>query len=291
MKRFAIYTAIIGGYDFIQQPLIIDECFDYILFSDRIEAGYVGVWQVRHIDYQNEIQVKTARYVKTHPHTLLTGYDATLWIDASIQIKSTCVYQRVRDLYNQKTELACLVHPIRDCIYDELFTVLEYGYETEDIVLKWGHVLRKHHYPRHNGLCETGIMYRINNENMSLLNEKWWSCIEKYSRRDQLSFNYVLTELQIPFTSFLLDGVSVRDSEYFQIASHTNEAAKYDAIQTDSWLVKYFWKHPAAKEEIRKVYYHIYNTSQPVFWASFWGKIFMTKDTLFRFKRKIKSTL
>lgn len=287
MKKFAVYTAIIGGYDTIQQPQVVDNRFDYILFSDSIQDERIGVWQVRQIDYKNDIQVKIARYVKTHPHTLLTEYEATLWIDAAVLIKSQYVYQRVVDLYSKGVIIASHIHPERDCIYDEMFAVLDCKYETEATLLDWGHELRKHNYPTHNGLCETRVMYRINNETIRELNEQWWSCIEKYSRRDQLSFNYVLTGLHIPFTSFLPDGVSVRDSEYFQIASHTDEKAKSYAISPDSWLLKYYRKHPSAKDKIKHVYYRIYRTSNPRFWTAFWGQAFRVRDFLQRKKYKL----
>ena len=134
MNRFAIYTAIVGGYDMIKQPLVVDNRFDYILFSDTINEKLVGVWQVRHIDYHNENQVKIARYVKTHSHTLLSEYDATLWIDASVLIKSNYIYQRIGDLYKQNILLACHIHPERDCIYDEMFAVLDCKYSLVELL-------------------------------------------------------------------------------------------------------------------------------------------------------------
>ena len=280
MRKFAIYTAIIGGYDEVQQPMVLDNRFDYILFSDSIEDEKVGVWQVRRIDYKNDVQVKIARYVKTHPHTLLSEYEATLWIDASVLIKSDYVYQRVVDLYDKGVLLASHIHPLRDCIYDEMFTVMEHQFESEEIILNWGHVLRKNHYPLHNGLCETRVMYRKQDARIQELNEKWWNCIERYSRRDQLSFNYVLYSLHLPFVSFLPEGVSVRDSEYFQIKEHYNESAKQYAISTDSWLLKYYRKHPALEKKIKQTYYKIYRTSNPKLWARIFGQVYRVKELL-----------
>ena len=282
MKRFAIYTAIVGGYDLIKQPLVVDDRFDYILFSDCIKEKQVGVWQIRQIDYHNENQVKIARYVKTHPHTLLGEYDTTLWIDASVLIKSNYIYQRIDDLYKQNVFLACHIHPERDCIYDEMFTVLDNKLETEEIILRWGHELRKHQYPRHNGLCETGILFRVNEERMAEFNERWWNCIEIYSRRDQLSFNLVLSLLRIPFESILPSNVPVRESDHIEINSHFNVKSKFDGVGTDSWLMKYYRKHPSAEEQIKKVYYKIYSTSNPPMWAAFWGQIFRVRDFLAR---------
>ena len=94
MNLFAIYTACIGGYDNILQPKAIDDRFDYILFSDEVAKERVGVWQVRHVDYTNPDKTRIARYVKTHPEELLPEYEATLWMDANIQIVSSKVYGR-----------------------------------------------------------------------------------------------------------------------------------------------------------------------------------------------------
>ena len=49
MNRSAIYTSVVGSYDDIRQPLIIDERFDYVLFTDNVTVDRIGVWQVRPI--------------------------------------------------------------------------------------------------------------------------------------------------------------------------------------------------------------------------------------------------
>lgn len=278
MKQFAIYTAVIGNYDTIHQPLVVDDRFDYILFSDCLNVEQIGVWQVRKVDYYNDIQTKIARYVKTHSHTLLPEYKATLWIDASVLIKSKSVYKRIIDLFNQGVLISTHLHPIRDCIYDEMFSVLENGYETEDIILKWGKELRKNKYPPHNGLCETGVLFRGDADKTRFFNECWWSYIEKYSRRDQLSFNFVLSQLHIPFVPFLPENTPIRNSSYIDIHEHSNEMAKYEDIGADSWLIKHYRKHPTEKERIKNVYYQIYNTHYPKFWAALWGQMFRFLD-------------
>ena len=67
MNKFVIFTAVVGNYDEILQPKVVDDRFDYILFSNDIKEKNIGVWQVRPINYINEIQTKIARWVKTHP--------------------------------------------------------------------------------------------------------------------------------------------------------------------------------------------------------------------------------
>ena len=196
MKKFAIYTACIGGYDSIVQPEVIDERFDYILFVDDVKNSQIGVWQVRKVVYTNLDKTRIARYVKTHPEELLPEYEATLWLDANIQIVSQWVYNRVIDLYNSNCSIASICHPERDCIYDEAFTVASYtifgALEHEKIALYWCRKLMKEHYPPHRGLYETNILYRKRSSLIHSVDSIWWESIEKYSKRDQLSFNYAL---------------------------------------------------------------------------------------------------
>ena len=57
-KKYVIYTAMVGGYDEIMQPMVVDDRFDYILFSNDIKEDRVGVWQVLPIAYSNIINNK-----------------------------------------------------------------------------------------------------------------------------------------------------------------------------------------------------------------------------------------
>lgn len=35
MKKKVIYTVLVGGYDNLMQPQVIDDSFDYICFTDK----------------------------------------------------------------------------------------------------------------------------------------------------------------------------------------------------------------------------------------------------------------
>ena len=85
-KKYAIYTAMVGGYDEIMQPMVVDDWFDYFLFSNDIKEDRVGVWQVRPIAYTHPDNTRICRFVKTHPEELLQGYEFSIWMDANIQI-------------------------------------------------------------------------------------------------------------------------------------------------------------------------------------------------------------
>ena len=179
MKSFVVYSAIIGKYDEILQPLVVDERFDYVLFSDILIEGQQGVWQVKRVDYSNPINAKVARYVKTHPETLLPEYEASLWLDANINIVGREIYDRFVNLFENGTLVASVKHLAYDCVYNEMFSVLDFRYESEEVVVNWGRELRKRCFPKHAGMFETGLMYRRHSSGaVKELDAIWWKYIQ-----------------------------------------------------------------------------------------------------------------
>lgn len=225
MNKFAIYTAVVGNYDEIRQPLVIDSRFDYYLFSNTISEKQIGVWQIKPIEYTNSDQVKIARYVKTHPETLLPEYTATLWMDANIQIASAWVYNRFLELYQGEVQVAVCKHPHRDCIYEELCVVCASSIESLNVGRNWILYLEEQKYPKHNGLYETGVIYRRNRDSVKEMDLIWWFYIDSFSRRDQLFFNYVLWKLGLRIV-FFIEEETIRTSQHFLCVSHPRHRLK-----------------------------------------------------------------
>lgn len=281
MKKYVIYSSIIGKYDEILQPLAVDERFDYILFSDHLPEGRNGVWQVRRIKYHNSIQTKIARYVKTHPEELLTEYEASLWHDANIRIASSIVYDRFVDLKEKEVPVASVKHTGWDCVYEELFRVLDFRYESEDMVLKWGRFLRKQDFPIHAGLIETNLLFRIHSrDDVIHMDKVWWDYIDKYSRRDQLSFLVALKDCGMHCEFFLPKGITVRNFEGTEFFKHSNETSKFDPNEKPAWLMHHYYKHHEDKEKVFNLYYWIYGRRWSRFWAIIIGQYFRVLDRI-----------
>ena len=250
MPKFAIYTAIVGNYDEIRQPLVVDSRFDYFLFSNTIQEKQVGVWQIKPIEYINPDQIKIARYVKTHPETLLPDYAATLWMDANIQIADNWVYERFVELYNQGAQIASVKHPERDCVYEEMFTVCSTKWESIETAWRWNYYLRKNRYPMYNGLFETNILYRVNSVAIQKVDEEWWICIEQYSRRDQLSFNFVLWHSRKECSYFLKEDECALRSPHFELILHPDQTSKIVKEKGYiNYLWEYYWKLPSSQKK------------------------------------------
>ena len=240
MSKFAIYTAVVGNYDEISQPLVVDPRFDYFLFSDTIKEERIGVWQIKPIEYYNPDRIKIARYVKTHPETLLPDYAATLWMDANIQIIDSWVYERFIELYQNGSQIASVKHPERDCIYKEIFAVCSVKWETVETAWRWNHYLRKNKYPENNGLFETNILYRVNSDAIKLVDEDWWNCIEKFSRRDQFSFNFVLWNNRQECTYFFSEGECALHTPHLKFILHPSQVNKF---VKEKEYIDYLWEY------------------------------------------------
>ena len=283
-NRFVIYTAVVGNYDEIKQPLAIDSRFDYVLFSNEIKEKSLGVWQIRSIPYSNPVQTKIARWVKTHPEELLPDYEASLWVDSNIIIAQDFVYERFVEHFRKNTLIATMRHAFRNCVYDEMFNILCCRFEHEDVTLKWGRLLRKANYPQNNGLCETGVFYRRHSEaKVQEFDRIWWDCIERFSRRDQYSVNYALWKCGLKWDYYLSCDDSVYASPCFTHREHEGHIPQQLTLRrTEAWLIRYYQKHPNEKETIEKLYYKLYNTPFPIIGAFFAGQYYRVKHLLTR---------
>ncbi len=272
---------MVGGYDQILQPLAVDDRFDFVLFTNEVTDSKMGVWQIRRIEYSNPIQTKIARFVKTHPELLLGEYEASLWHDANIRIKNHCVYDRFVELVEKKVAVASVKHVLCDCVYEELFNVLDFRFEREKTVVDWGHLLRNRDYPKHNGLIETGLLFRMHSrDDVKEMDALWWYYIEKYSRRDQLSFPLVLKECGMRCEYFLPEGKTVRDFEGIEFVKHSNESTKFAPNEKPAWLMHHYYKHHEDKDKVFNLYYWIYGRHCPMFWAKVFGQYYRIVDRL-----------
>ena len=78
--------------------------------------------------------------------------------------------------------------------------------------------------PKNYGLNETNILLRRHNVPQIIkLMDEWWSYIEKYTKRDQLSLSYVLWKNDIS-----IDDISFKNARFdngnFQFLDHSGVA-------------------------------------------------------------------
>lgn len=222
MNEFVVYTVLTGNYEDIIQPQVVDDRFDYVLFSNDSQNS-VGIWNVRPIpSVVSRDNKRLSRYPKTHPESLLSDYKASLYIDANIQILDRWVYERFLQLFEQGIEYAGIQLALtgRDCIYDHAFDMCQWRVEYDHVAIRQCHALYKNGFPHHFGLNENNVIFRIHNERMKTVDEEWWNWITNYSRRDQFSYMYCLWKHNVEINYFLPAGEDTRNGSHFRLIDH-----------------------------------------------------------------------
>ncbi len=197
-----VYSCLTGGYDDVPVYKYIAPGWDYILFTDDadlIKSGSFAHWTVRPLQFNKLTNVKNARWHKINAHKLFPDYDYSLWLDSNICINDSGLFDLVDNLIKNKTLVAVPNHPERLCVYKEAEIIKMHKIDAQNIVDQEIKILQDDNYPRNKGLSETGILLRRHNNIKSAL-DLWWYMVEKYSKRDQLSFNYALWKNNIERT-------------------------------------------------------------------------------------------
>lgn len=222
-----IYSCVTGGYDEIVTDFYPNSDYDYILFTDNeklLKQKKILWWTVRPLAFSDADSIRNARWHKTHPHVLFPEYDYSVWMDSNIQISGPEIYNLIEKHIRQRHKIAIALHPERNCIYDEAIACISDSKDEPEVIMKQMDLLKKEKYPRHNGLYETNVLYRRHNDKQIIrLCEKWWDIIKNYSRRDQLSFNYLLWKLGVKH--YAIDTEPLRKHPEFRLIVHNYKPA------------------------------------------------------------------
>lgn len=229
-KRKVVYTAIFGNYDKLLDPKIISPFFDYICFTDfDIKSD---VWKIIKVSPEYKDATRNARKYKILPHRYLSDYQISIWIDGNMVIKGDL--DEAVEKYLRNNNMAVYDHSVlpngegRNCIYQEAESLLEMikkGKPKDDphIIQKQMEKYRKEGYPKDNGLISTMVIFRKHNDKAVIqVMEDWWQEVKDYSKRDQLSLNYVLWKNN--FNPYYIKENS-RDNKYFKNIPHYSKIA------------------------------------------------------------------
>ena len=191
-----VYTVNLGNYDTIKK-IPKQKGFDYFLFTDENKVDFNDTnWTIisipKIVENLNISIIKKQRFIKTHPHLFFSNYDISIYIDGIYTIKGDLNEFLLRILTNSLSIYA-LEHPWRNSIRQEFLAVKKFKKENKSNIFKLRNRYNKSNFPDKNGLIESCIIIRKHNDiNCINIMDEWFDNIEKYSHRDQLSFNYII---------------------------------------------------------------------------------------------------
>ena len=236
MNKICVYTAITGNYDNLKKIKYKDKNIDYICFTNNKDITS-DFWKIIYVDEDLD-NLTLARKIKIKGYEYLKEYNITIWMDGAIEVlKPISIFLKEKcDL--EKYDMIGFKHKYRDCIYDEINECVRLNKETIDNALILEKFLIKEKYPKHNGLIESTVLVRKNNKKVNILMNDWFNMLIKYTRRDQLTFNYCLWKNSIEI-NFL--NLYVFDNKYFKHDNHKGKEIykNYRLYQGDSTFFDY----------------------------------------------------
>lgn len=195
-ERLCVCTALIGDYEVLnEQPSSKNSSIPFICFTDNPHLRS-ETWEVRPISclFDND-PIRSQREIKLQPHKYLPQFDASLYIDNTVLLiePPEAVFQK----YFPASGLALPGHSFRQNVTDEFIEVYNLGFDDHARILE-----QLNHYSLScpEVLDEkpywSGIQLR-NHRNMQTraLYDLWMMHVLRYTRRDQLSINYVAHQL------------------------------------------------------------------------------------------------
>jgi hypothetical protein len=220
--KLAIYTCIVGGYDRLLPPKLMQENVRLICFTDNPDLKVRG-WEIHPLAHPKTITTPhfINRYHKFFPHKVLPSVDWSVYIDGSIRLVGdiTELVQRVAD---NKSFLGCPKHPQRETVAEEA-TACDVGgkFEQQDRELVLSQLTTYKDEGMPDDVIMTANYLLIRDHSASMLDGAmglWWQQIQKFTRRDQLSLPYVIWKTGLPIT--LLEESHATPNLYFLKLDH-----------------------------------------------------------------------
>lgn len=192
--KITVYTSLYGLCKYkIKSPVINkvrpgDE-IDYICFTDNIIDS--NIYRCRDQEWKELDSRRNSRWAKINSHLAFPDSDITIWHDACHQMID--VYKLI-DSLNDPWEFCTFKH-YRSSLEEEIKACIYYKKETPDNLYNQYYNYMAMGMPFIDLIYDCSCLVRKNSDNVSKINEFWWSEYIKYSCRDQISLPFVIWKL------------------------------------------------------------------------------------------------
>jgi len=205
--KLVIYTTLLGDKEPLGNPLsdIQDTSTDldisFVCFTDSIKLTS-ETWELKPINMYLLSADKMCRQAKALPHEFFPEHQYSLWIDNIVKLKRL---PKAADLKTTNKFLFKLfVHSGRSNLFEEACAIHGLGYETSETVLNQIEYYSKFvNLSSVSPLSTTTVIIREHHHPSVIeFGKTWWAQILNFSKRDQLSFDFVRTQLKTTIDYF-----------------------------------------------------------------------------------------
>ena len=160
-------------------------------------------------------------------HIYAEGADVSIYVAGNLMLKAKPEVI-VKELLGD-ADIAIYKHHKRDCVYLEARILVNSNKDTAEVVEEHMQKYRDEGYPENGGLVETGMIIRRHNKRVEAFNNAWFAEMCRYSRRQQLSFNYVADKYPRLKVN-MIDG-NVRVNDYLIKTKHNQSYLRKKRIE------------------------------------------------------------
>ena len=222
----AIFTVIIGNYDTIKQPLVVEEGVEYVLFTNNREIRDTGVWKVVQIPSEQwqgrterENNILLSRKVKMLPHEYLPEVaEWSIYIDADMLVKRPLT-ELLNNLHS-KTLFAACRHSYCKSVQEEIEDLLSKNMvQLEQVQHQWNKYA-EWGFEDDMGISENGLLIRRHRDTRVIqLMELCWEEYQNGCLRDQVSLMPCLYRTGfMPYFQFI--EMDIRNNNFVEVMRH-----------------------------------------------------------------------
>lgn len=217
--RVVVYSVLIGDYEAVKEPEVLDPSVRYILFTDDPKLRN-DKWEICLLTDCLSNGRRTSRLPKILPHLYLPEHDVSIYIDSSLTWRAADVHEMVRECLKGH-DIAIYPHHKRDCIYDEIDECERLGIERPDLIKFYREYYKNIGIQKKAGLFENTLIIRRNNAAVRNLNESWMRMY--LGQRDQLSLVAAIRTTDT-YVHPISIGRQVRNNPYVTFQKHNRPA-------------------------------------------------------------------
>jgi hypothetical protein len=265
MYKIAVYTCIINHYDYLFCPKVFPKDIKFYCFTDQVYHSLkIKGWKLLPLSSPKSISKPNLinRYHKFFPHIVLPETDYSVYIDGNIRVISD-ITPLLKQFINSGATLGVCKHPQRKTIREEIDACINRNKVSDPELL-----FKEYEYYLSQGfediidLTENNVILRKHNDEMKRVMEIWWSQLNNYSQRDQISLPYVRWKTGVKTKVFNFN--ARQENPYFWLYPHTKNAffkkikIIINLLKRDNLIVRSVFNH-IVKPVYKQAIYHIIN--------------------------------
>lgn len=192
-KDTAVYICITGDYDDVREPKYVSDRCDYFLLSDKkLEKPSIYQWLDIKEFIPDELNDPIAqnRYCKINTHKIFPQYRYSVYVDGNITITGN-ITENIDRLKDARIGVLAENYTDNVNVY-----ALRCGAMRADLPEKLINQLESYWLqgmPENSGSFACGVLVREHNNPICIkLMEDWWREYCIHTKRDQISFTYIL---------------------------------------------------------------------------------------------------